>query len=168
MIIRNERPEDSEAVRRVNEDAFGRTAEADLVQTLHAAGAIICSLVADEAGDVVGHILFSPATLDSHSDSFPVAALGPMAVLPQRQNGGVGSALVRAGLEVARGAGYSLTIVLGHPGFYPRFGFRPSAPLGIRWDRDVPEEVFMVAELTPGALTGAQGVVHYHPAFEAV
>lgn len=192
MDIRPERDADRAGIRRVNELAFGRPAEADLVEALRAAGAVFASLVAEEDGAVVGHILFSPATLISHShkgqnttpiasndalnvatagpsgEPMIIAALGPMAVLPAQQGRSIGSQLVRAGLEACRAAGYGLVIVLGHPGYYPRFGFRPSAPLGIRWEWDVPEEVFMVAELRPGALAGAEGVVRYRAEFDTV
>lgn len=192
MDIRPEREADWAGIRRVNELAFGRPAEADLVDALRAAGAVITSLVAEEDGAVVGHILFSPATLASHShegqnttptasndapngatagpsgEPMTIAALGPMAVLPAQQGQGIGSQLVRAGLEACRAAGYRLVIVLGHADYYPRFGFRPSAPFGIRWERAVPEEVFMVAELRPGALAGAEGVVRYRAEFDLV
>ena len=168
MQVRDEEPDDAAAVRMVNEAAFGRPDEANLVVALQQAEAVICSLVVETEGQVAGHVMFSPAALDSHIDRRIIAALGPVAVLPERQGRGAGTALIRAGLERCRAAGYDLAIVLGHPGYYPRFGFRPSAPLGIRWERDVPDEVFMVAELKPGALEGARGVVRYHPAFEGV
>ena len=213
MIIRLERKGDEESVRQVNEAAFGRPAEAQLVDALRAAEAIICSLVADEAGEVIGHILFSPAVLSSHSQTAvppttdlnplpshtnqsvagvgdlspsgplgaatsasggsaegeyrPIAALGPMAVLPTWQKRGVGSQLVRAGLEICRAAGYDLVIVLGHTTYYPRFGFQPAPPLGIRWEHGA-DSHFMVMELRPGALAGASGVVRYRPEFDGV
>ncbi len=166
--IRAERAGDEDGVRRVNEAAFGRPDEAALVDALRAAGAVIASLVAADEDGVVGHILFSPATLTADDTSAPIAALGPMAVLPERQGQGIGGALVRAGLAACRAAGYDLCIVLGHAEYYPRFGFRPSAPFGIRWERNVPAEVFMVAELAPGALAGQRGIVRYRPEFDGV
>jgi len=96
-----------------------------------------------------------------------VAALGPMAVLPERQGEGIGGALVRAGLAACRAAGYDLCIVLGHAEYYPRFGFRPSAPFGIRWEHGA-EAHFMVLELRPGALAGRGGVARYRPEFDGV
>jgi len=166
--IRAERSGDEDGVRRVNEAAFGQPAEAVLVDALRAAGAAIASLVAEDEDGIVGHILFSPATLTADGAATPVAALGPMAVLPERQGEGIGGALVRAGLAACRAADYDLCIVLGHAEYYPRFGFRPSAPFGIRWERDVPVEVFMVAELAPGALAGRWGIVRYRPEFDGV
>ena len=166
--IRAERAGDEGGVRRVNEAAFGRPGEAALVDALRTAGAVIASLVAEDEEVIVGHILFSPATLAADGAAAPVAALGPMAVLPERQGQSIGGALVRAGLAACRAAGYDLCIVLGHAAYYPRFGFRPSAPFGIRWERDVPAEVFMVAELAPGALAGRRGIVRYRPEFDGV
>lgn len=168
MNIRPEAVHDRDGIRRVNERAFGQPNEANLVDSLREAGAIICSLVAEEDGEIVGHILFSPATLSAPGKTTAIAALGPLAVLPEWQRRGVGGALIVAGLEVCRVAGNDLVIVLGHADYYPRFGFRPSAPLGIRWERNVPVEVFMVCELRAGALAGQSGVVHYRPEFDLV
>ena len=192
MLIRPEREVDIAHVQHVNEAGFARPAEAALVEALRAAGAVIASLVAEEAGQIVGHILFSPARLISHSNSAatptsalkmpqsnvmvtagataaerPIAALGPMAVLPAWQGRGVGSQLVRAGMDVCRAAGYDLVIVLGHIDYYPRFGFRPAPPLGIRWEHGA-DAHFMVMELQPGALAGARGIVRYRPEFDGV
>ncbi|WP_374687747.1 GNAT family N-acetyltransferase [Promineifilum sp.] len=168
MVVRSETENDYRAVRQVNEVAFGRPAEANLVDALRRAGAVIDSLVAEQDGAVVGHILFSPATLTGEEGVVDTAALGPMAVLPAYQRLGIGGELVRAGLDRCREAGYGLCMVLGHAEYYPRFGFRPSRPLGIRWEHDVAEPYFMVAELRAGALEGATGVVRYRPEFDGV
>ena len=167
-IIRREEPEDASAVRRVNEQAFGRKDEADLVDALRRRDELLVSLVAIEDGQVVGHILFSPVTIQSQKTSFGALGLGPMAVLPEYQSQGRGSQLVEAGLEECRKAGHEAVVVLGHPGFYPRFGFVPSKRLGIKWEKDVPEEVFMVVELREGALAGRGGIVKYLPEFDGV
>ena len=168
MVIREERAADAAAIRLVNRLAFGREDEGALVDALRESGAVICSLVAEDEGQVAGHVLYSPATLSDGGDECVVAALGPVAVLPDRQRCGIGDALIRAGLDVCREQGYRLVIVLGHPTYYPRFGFRPSRPLGIRWEHDAPEAAFMVMELRPGALAGARGVVRYQPEFDGV
>lgn len=168
MRIRWELPTEHEAVRHVNRQAFGREDEGALVDALRENGAVICSLVAEDAGQVVGHVLYSPATLTDNDDERAVAALGPVAVLPDRQRRGIGDALIRAGLDICREQGYGLVIVLGHPTYYPRFGFRPSRPLGIRWEHDAPEAAFMVMELQAGALDGARGVIRYRPEFDGV
>jgi len=168
IIIRRERPEETSAVRRVNEQAFGQRAEAALVDALRQRDELLISLVAIEDEQVVGHILFSPVTVQSDGASWGAMGLGPMAVLPEHQGKGIGSQLVEAGLEECRKTGHEVVVVLGHPEFYPRFGFAPSKPLGIRWEKDVPEEVFMVTELREGALAERGGVVKYLPEFDRV
>lgn len=167
-IIHPETPSDIPAIDQVNRLAFGRENEARLVNQLRDANAIVLSLVAEQDRRIIGHILFSPVTISDDDAEWQAVGLGPMAVLPEFQKQGVGSALIRAGLGQLKTLGHDVVIVLGHPEYYPRFGFQPSQPFGIRWKIDVPAEVFMVAELTPGALRGRCGVVRYHPAFAGV
>ncbi len=167
MIIRPERPEDIAAVRAVNQAAFPAPAEAALVDRLRGLPGVI-SLVADDGSEVIGHILFSPVTVEHASGDWTAIALGPMAVRPDRQRSGVGGALVEAGLTACRQGFWTVCFVLGHPEFYPRFGFAPAAPLGLRCTWTVPDPVFMVAEVTPGTLTARSGLVRYHPAFDDV
>jgi putative acetyltransferase len=168
FTIRFETPEDTPAIRHVNELAFGRVNEADLVDRLRCESAITLSLVAVQDEQVVGHVLISPVTVHNEDSQWDAVALGPMAVLLSYQKQGVGSALIRAAFDELKKIGQYVVIVLGHPEYYPRLGFVPSRPLGIRWEIDVPEEVFMVAELRDGALNGRTGVVRYHPAFSGV
>jgi putative acetyltransferase len=164
MRIRPESAADRAAVRAVNVAAFGTALEAELVETLRAKGVPLLSLVADVAGEVVGHILFSPVTLEGHS-YLRVMGLGPMAVAPQRQRQGIGSALVGEGLEACKRAGCVAVVVLGHAHFYPRFGFVPAARHALRSEYDVPDDVFMVTELMDGSLRGASGLIRYDEAF---
>ena len=170
--IRAERAEDAAAVRRVNELAFGGAEEAGLVDALRGAADPHVSLVATEGGEIVGHIFFSPVSLvseDGTEDSrFAAMGLAPMAVLPEHQRRGVGSELVRAGLDECRRMGLGVVVVLGHPEYYPRFGFRPASRAGLRCEYPVPDDTFMVVELRPGALAGRRGLVKYHPAFAEV
>jgi putative acetyltransferase len=167
--VRPETPADHAAVRAVNEAAFGRPEEARLVDVLRTSAPSFVSLVAtDERAQVVGHILFTPVTVTSEASTWSAMGLGPMAVAPAAQRAGVGSALVRAGLDACRAAGHDVVVVLGHPEYYPRFGFVPAPPRGITCKWPVPDDVFMVAELTPGALGGRRGCVEYDPAFDAV
>lgn len=168
MKIRPEIAADVAQIYEVNRLVFGREDEARLVDALRERGVVICSLVADLDGLIVGHVLFSPATLDDDGRPTTVAALGPVAVLPARQRQGVGDALIRAGLAICRDEGCTAAVVLGHSTYYPRFGFRPSRPLGIRWEHDAPEEAFMVMELVPGALSGYRGIIRYQPEFDGV
>jgi putative acetyltransferase len=170
--IREERAEDAAAVRRVNELAFGRDEEAELVDRLRAAADPRISLVATDDDRVVGHIFFSPVSLQPEGgpedSSFAAMGLAPMAVLPEYQRRGVGSALVRAGLDECRRTGRDVVVVLGHPEYYPRFGFRPASRAGLRCEYDVPDEAFMVVELRPGALAGRRGLVKYRPEFSEI
>ena len=123
------------------------------------------SLVAVEGRRVSGHIAFTLATLGKPAGPVAIAALGPMAVMPDRQRLGIGAALVRAGLDACRRLGHDVVVVLGHPAFYPRFGFMTARPLRMTCEYRVPDEVFMVAERSPGALRGRRGLVRYAPDF---
>ena len=168
MIIRAETREDYTAVRQVNEQAFGRADEANLVDVLRGRARPYISVVAEVGGRVVGHIFFSPVTIESESSAFSALALGPMAVLPEWQNQGVGSELIHRGFEECRSLGHDVVVVLGHPEYYPRFGFIPARRKGLRCEYPVPDDVFMVAELKEGALAGRQGMVRYRPEFGSV
>ena len=154
------------AIRRVNEQAFGRAAEAALVDGLRAHGRVSLSLVAERDGEVIGHILFSPVRIDSGLESTAGLGLAPMAVLPAHQRAGIGSLLVRAGLAECRRAGHGCVVVLGHPEYYPRFGFVPASRHGLAWEHPAPDEAFMVLPLREGAIAAAGGVVRYAPEFE--
>ena len=167
MHVRPEQPMDVGRIRHVNRIAFETSTEADLVDALREQAEPIISLVADDGGAIVGHILFSPVTLSSQPDLF-IMGLAPMAVTPARQRQGIGSALVRAGLEECRRLGVGAVIVLGHAGFYPRFGFTPASRAGLASEYDVPDNVFMALELDDGVLRGKTGTIRYHPAFASV
>ena len=168
VTIRREQPMDFVATREVNLAAFPEPAEADLVEQLRANGKATISLVAIHSDRVVGHILFSPATVESSDGQVEVLALGPMAVAPELQGAGVGSLLVTTGLEQAKALGFACVVVLGHPSYYPRFGFRESSQFGITSEYEVPAKYFMVAELEEGGLDGITGVVRYQPEFAGV
>jgi putative acetyltransferase len=165
--IRAERPEDIGGIRQVNLSAFETSAEADLVDALRRQARPFVSLVAVEGEEVVGHILFSPVTLSS-DPAAPIMGLAPMAVRPDRQRQGVGSALVRAGLEECRLLDAIAVVVLGHAHYYPRFGFTRASAFGLASEYDVPDDVFMVLELRAGLLREKRGTISYHPAFANV
>jgi putative acetyltransferase len=167
MLIRAERDTDRAAIHTVNAAAFPTPAEADLVDALRQQAHPLVSLVAERDGAILGHILFSPVTLEDRTD-LRIMGLAPMAVAPEHQRSGIGSALVRAGLDACKQLGFSAVVVLGHPEYYPRFGFSPAVRYGIRSEYDVPDEVFMAMELVPGALRDAKGTVRYHEAFSSV
>jgi len=166
--VRSERMEDHPAVYRVNQLAFGRPNEADLVEALREKGGPCISLVATLDERIVGHIFFSPVCVESEGVAFGAMGLAPMAVLPNCQNQGIGTRLVREGLRECQSLGHDIVVVLGHPKFYPRFGFTAASLKGLQSEYDVPDEVFMVAELKPGALDGLSGLVKYHREFAKV
>jgi putative acetyltransferase len=162
--IRPEAEADRDAVRRLNRLAFEGEAEARLVDALRDGGHVRVSLVADLDGEIVGHVLFSDLPIVTADGTVPALSLAPLAVLPRHQRQGVGSALLRRGLEVCREQGHRIVLVLGHPEFYPRFGFsadlaRPlESPFG-------GGEPWMALELVPGALGNVSGRVEYPPPF---
>jgi putative acetyltransferase len=167
IIIRSERPADDDAIDRVESAAFPTRDEADLVRALRRPGARpFISLVAEVDARIVGHILFTPVTVASKGETWAAMGLGPMAVEPAEQRRGVGSRLVRAGLDACRAIGGRVVVVLGHPSYYPRFGFARADRLGLFWEHlREPNDAFMVAELTPGALARRTGVVRYRREF---
>ena len=167
MQIRTEEQKDWTSVHAVNASAFETPAEANLVDALRARARPIVSLVAEAEGSVVGHILFSPVALSDHPN-LEIMGLAPVAVLPVQQRKGIGSALVRTGLQRCKKLGFGAVVVLGHPEYYPRFGFLPSRHFGIGCEYEVPQEVFMVVELNSGFLRGVSGTIKYHAAFKEV
>jgi predicted N-acetyltransferase YhbS len=162
--IRAERPDDEEAIADVNRQAFGQEQEGRIVDALRAEGALTLSLVAECNGAIVGHIAFSPSTVGSAVG----AALGPVAVLPSFQRRGIGSQLVEQGLARLGEVGCPFVVVVGHPEFYPRFGFFQAADYGLTCEWDVPREVFMVAFLSPGCAGNLTGRATFRPAFSSV
>lgn len=163
--IRLETPADHHAVRHINEAAFETPAEAKLVDALRESVTPYISLVAEREGVVLGHILFTPVTIESDSGTWSALGLAPMAVAPGCQRQGIGSALVRAGLEACKQINQPIVFVLGHPEYYPRFGFVSAPPLGLTCEYSVPDEVFMVTELETDAIDGQTGLIKYTPPF---
>lgn len=168
ITIREEREGDRAAIHEVNRRAFPTPAEADLVDALRGAAQPWISLVAEIEDQIVGHILFTPVRVVGEGGERAALGLAPMAVLPDFQNRGIGSRLVRAGLEACRAQGHPVVFVLGHPAYYPRFGFQPAAPRGLCFKGPEFDPYFMVAELEPGALGGWAGRVEYRREFEGV
>jgi len=163
-LIRLENPDDHEAIRQVNRLAFGGDDEARLVDALRCEGYVRLSLVAEADGEVVGHTLFSDLPIIGESTTVSALALAPVAVLPEYQRQGIGSALIHRGLQICRDEGHRIVVVLGHPNFYPRFGFSP----GLARHLQSPfsgKPSFMAMELVPGSLSGVSGKVQYPPPF---
>lgn len=164
LSIRAERPEDEDAVRRVELEAFGRAEEADLVEALREGAAEFVSFVAVEDGEVVGHVLFTEVELEAGADAEGLG-LAPLAVSPSHQSRGIGTALVEAALAHLADSGVDFVVVLGDPAFYERFGFVPAATYGLGCVYDAPPEAFHALELTEGALAEAAGIVRYRREF---
>ena len=165
MQVRAEQTADIPLVHTLNCAAFESHAEARIVDALRAQADVI-SVVAAEDDGIVGHIMFSPVRL-SGAEGVRAMALAPMAVAPARQRAGIGSALVRDGLARCREQGVEAVFVVGHPAYYPRFGFSLASGFGITCEFEVPDEAFMALELAPGALRGRTGQVLFHEAFRA-
>lgn len=163
VAVREETPADLESIREINRQAFGREDEARLVDVLRDGGYVRLSLVAEEGGRIVGHILFSDLPIVTQATTLHALALAPLAVLPERQRQGIGSRLVREGLRTCAEAGHRVVIVLGHADYYPRFGF--SAQLAEQLKAPFAGPSFMALELVPEALAGVVGEVRYPPSF---
>ena len=166
ISIRPERREDRGAIHQVLAAAFPSAAEADLVDRLREAVDDRISLVAVLDDRVVGHILFTPVTLRNEDSRDLAVGLAPMGVEPAYQRQGIGSNLVLAGLDACAARGDTLVFVVGHPDFYPRFGFEPAAPRGFHYIDEGFDPYLFVAELDEGALDGKRGWVEYHPEFD--
>jgi putative acetyltransferase len=162
--IRDEQPGDIDAIREVNRQAFNQEQEGRIVDALREQGGVLLSLVAVSNGLVVGHVMFSPLTVGPAIG----AGLGPMAVLPAHQRQGIGTQLVERGLARLKDSGCPFVVVVGHPAFYPRFGFQAAAGYGLTCEFDVPADVFMVAVLEPELTRNLTGLAKYRPEFSTV
>lgn len=163
--IRKEIPSDIEAIRYVNEQAFETNAEAVLVDRMRDKGVVILSLVAVDDDKIVGHVLFTPVTIEPENASYDAITLAPIAVLPEYQRRGIGGWLIERAFEECKSLGHNIVLLIGHPEYYPRFGFVPARPKGLISEFEVPDEAWMVAELTEGALDGISGEVRFQPEF---
>ena len=165
LDIRQETPADITGIRHVEQQAFQRTTEADLVDLCRRRGKVSLSLVAVNSGGITGHILFTPVTLEPQRESLRGLGLRPIAVLPECQRSGIGSQLMRAGLELCREGGHDFIVLLGNPAYYSRFGFKPAKSYGLSSDYGDGDE-FQVLELRTGVLAGVSGKVKYIPEFK--
>lgn len=165
-IIRPENgahPEELSTIRSINEAAFGGTEEADLVDKLRVDGDVLASLVAEANGRLIGHILFSRMWIETVTGQLSAVALAPLAVLPEYQRQGVGQQLTMRGLDLLRENGEKIVVVVGHPDYYPRFGF--SREIAQFIESPFPRDAFMILELSSGALENVSGKVVYPAAF---
>jgi len=169
ISIREEQVQDQDGIRQVNRIAFDGEYEAAVVDRLRENCSTILSLVAKDGEAVVGHILFSPAhIIQPHGGSISGMGLGPLAVLPGYQGLGIGAALSQTGLKRMELGGYPFVVVLGHPNYYPRFGFEKASTYGIRSAfKDVPEEAFMICIINREVMDNVSGVAHYREEFNS-
>lgn len=166
VIVRCEHTDNTQeraVVRSIHQAAFGGADESDLVDRLRSEGAVLLSLVAEVEQQIVGHALFSRMSIETENGSVSAAALAPVAVLPDHQRRGIGEKLIRYGLDSLRAQGERIVIVLGHPQYYPRFGFSSEKARAL--ESPFPPEAFMAMELSAGALDGIRGKVRYPAAF---
>jgi putative acetyltransferase len=169
LLIRPEQSHERGSICALLTDAFGRDTEARIVDSLRASDAFLpeLTLVAVQDCVVVGHIMISRLTFVADSgDKIATSLLAPLAVAPARQNRRIGAALTRAALDKARRSGFESMILVGHPTYYPRFGFKPASTWGIRYVTQIPDEVFMASELAQDALANASGIVTLPAAFD--
>lgn len=166
MIIREERPEDIRDIHALNEQAFGAPEEANIIDKLRDNCEGLLSLVAVEMEKIVGHILFSPATIEGEHGVVEGMGLAPMAVLPEMQRQGIGTQLIKRGIEHLKRMHCPFIIVLGHPEYYPRFGFEIASRYGIKsqWE-GVPDEAFMILWLDKSMMNHVSGVGKYKDEF---
>lgn len=163
LSIRESVPADDPAIAAIVTEAFGQRDEADLVARLAHDGDVELSMVAEEGGAIIGHILYSDLGVVVDGRPVRAVALAPVSVVPARQGRGIGGRLIRASLDLLRERGFEAVVVLGHPSYYPRFGF--SAALAAKLQGPFAGEAFMALDLVPGALSGHVGSVHYARAF---
>jgi len=170
FLITDEQPADTDGVRSVNLAAFGREGEADVVDLLREECPVFISIVAKMDDLVVGHILFTPVHIQQKEGAvLEGMGLAPMAVLPQYQGRGIGSALCRTGLKRVEEKGFPFVIVIGHPGFYSRFGFKRASQFGITSNfMDVPDEAFMIRVFDRSVIAVFSGTAYYRPEFDKV
>lgn len=164
--IRIESQEDLQQVHLLNEQAFEQPAEANIVDKLRLMCSEYLSLVAEDDKKIVGHILFTPVMIEGTQGNIQGMGLAPMAVSPDRQRQGIGSRLVEKGLEILKSQNCPFVIVLGHPEYYPRFGFEQASKYGLvsQWE-GVPDEAFMVMVMDKNVLEGVTGVAKYRDEF---
>lgn len=163
VLIRNERKNDYVEIRKINDLAFGQKNEGNMIEALRKTSDYNASLslVAEIKNKIVGHILFYPIKIKNEKKEYTVLSLAPMAVHPAYQNKGIGSKLVKRGLEIAKAIDFNAVIVVGHPNYYPRFGFIPASNWELQLPFDAPDNAFLALELKESTLKNGSGTVEY-------
>jgi len=170
ITVRPEMPGDEDAIRQVNLRAFGRDLEGKRVDLIRGSRFWVpgLSMVALDGDNIVGHVLLSAAMLVNDHEAMSILSLVPVSVLPEYQGRGIGTKMIQCALESAKSTDFPAVVVMGHPGYYQRFGFIKASNKGIYAPFTVPEEVYMVLELIPNALDKVTGTVRYPPCFSAL
>lgn len=170
IMIRREEDSDRQRILEITGQAFEKDQEPELVQRIWESNAFIpeLSLVAVDNDVVVGHLIFTPMTIQTEGEDIPGLSLGPVSVVPERQRQGIGDELIRYGLAECQRLGYHIIVLFGHPEYYPRFGFRPAGERGLSVDFEAPPEAFMVYEGISGALDGVTGKVVFSSVFDGM
>jgi putative acetyltransferase len=166
LVIREERLSDRAAIRVLYRTIFGRENESQLVDRLRDDGLHVASLVAADGDEVIGHVLFSDLRIETQTGPMRGAALAPIGVLASRQRTGIGSELIRDGMQICREKGRSAVLVLGDPQYYSRLGFRADLAKRLKSPYSDAGKNWMAAELAPGALRDVFGLVRYPEAFQ--
>lgn len=163
ILIRNERKNDYDQITKINDLAFGQKNEGKMIEALRKTSDYnyLLSLVAEIKHKIVGHILFYPIKIRNKANKCTVLSLAPIAVHPEYQNKGIGSKLIKRGLDIAKKLDFKVVIVVGHPKYYPRFGFTPAKNWGIKLPFDVPDDVFLALELKENTLKNCSGIVEF-------
>lgn len=161
ITIRPEQINDYDSIKRINDEAFGQKNEGLLVNALRKTSEYIpsLSLVAESYSKIIGHILFYPVDIKTEKGNYNVLSLAPMAVLPSYQKKGIGSSLIEKGIEKCKVTDFDVVIVVGHPTYYPRFGFKPASNWNIKLPFDAPDEAFMALELKENTIYKYAGIV---------
>jgi len=170
IILRREIPNDIPLIHELNSKVFEGMGEARVVDLLRGHCDPFLSIVAEVNSQIVGHVLFTPVQLvPDEGEVLQGMGLAPLAVDPEFQNQGIGTILCEAGLEELKTLGTPFVFVLGHPNYYPRFGFKPAAKFNLRCAYEgVPAEAFMIMVFQPQKLEGLSGVVNYRQEFDEV
>lgn len=165
--IREERRADYQAIRDVNNQAFNQPQEGTIIEKIRESGVEILSLVAIIDNKIVGHIFFSPVRMEEQATLKDGMGLAPMAVLPDYQQQGIGSKLIKEGIQRLKLKSVPYIIVLGHKDYYPKFGFETASKYGLKcqWD-GVPDEAFMVMILDDKMKPKIHGVAKYRDEFD--
>jgi predicted N-acetyltransferase YhbS len=170
ITLRKEQKKDFDSIAMINDMAFGRKAESKLIDALRNTAEFIpdLSIVAEVNEKVIGHILFYPISIVDGKKKYTSLALAPMSVLPAFRKKSIGKLLVLYGIQTAKDLGHKSVIVLGHPSYYPKFGFERASKWKIKSAFPAPDEAFLAIELKKGCLDKISGTVVYPEAFDAL